>query len=308
MRKIGYGLVGVMLLVGTLATGTYGLSKRNRMIYTEVIALQDEITKLGFKQFELVDYPVSFYDGRKDYVMSGQEDSLVVNERNAVLPVFAGTTYWVDGTYNVIVPTIEKMRSLYQVMASSLSDEEMDQEHVSVVWHEAFHAYQMTRYQRTLEQLLDDPTLEKSEDLQRVIVEAVDRNEEVMQLHEKGMKALKEAASSQNIDQIRKAVLEYKKWEDAKARKLPEEVRALEDYYERVEGTARYVEAYVYQLQHGQDAFERRYIQDVGSDMGGSAKYYTSGMLKCLILDRLDPEWKDDYQFDQSLTALLYSK
>ena len=70
MKKIIiFILIGVILVVGVAVTGTYGLTEENIKIYEKAIAFEDN-GNFGFEGFKLTDYPVVFYDGNNDYVIS----------------------------------------------------------------------------------------------------------------------------------------------------------------------------------------------------------------------------------------------
>lgn len=82
---------------------------------------------------------------------------------------------------------------------------------------------------------------------------------------------------------------------------------ALEEYYTRVEGSACYIEACVYQLQCP-DSIASSYIDTISEYSGGSGKYYKSGMAMCMILDAIDSDWKDSYDFSEPLINLIYNE
>ena len=88
---------------------------------------------------------------------------------------------------------------------------------------------------------------------------------------------------------------------------LSDEVNALEEYYTRVEGTACYIEACVYKSLLP-DSFENNYIETISEYGGGSGKYYKTGMAMCMILDTVNPEWKNGYDFSEPLINLIYTE
>ncbi|MGN1303604.1 MAG: hypothetical protein ACI4YB_01085, partial [Oscillospiraceae bacterium] len=69
--------------------------------------------------------------------------------------------------------------------------------------------------------------------------------------------------------------------------------------------TACYVEACVYKAQLP-DKFAEEYIDNIGEYRKGSSKYYRAGMAQCMILDKLNAEWKNDYDFSEPLTDIIY--
>lgn len=75
MNKIVYGLVGIALFFSVIATGSYGLTEENIEIYQMAMEQQQELGNVGFPGFDVRDYPVSFYTGSADYVVTGKMES-----------------------------------------------------------------------------------------------------------------------------------------------------------------------------------------------------------------------------------------
>ena len=71
-----------------------------------------------------------------------------------------------------------------------------------------------------------------------------------------------------------------------------------------VEGTAQYVESMAYRALRDTGAWETEYLTEKELS-GGSGKYYTLGMLKCLLLDTLAPEWKNGFSLPCDLSEYL---
>ena len=56
MKKvIIFVLIGIMLVTGVIATGTYGLSEEDIEIYEHAVSIEDDF---GFEGFTITDYPV----------------------------------------------------------------------------------------------------------------------------------------------------------------------------------------------------------------------------------------------------------
>ncbi|MDE6516624.1 MAG: hypothetical protein K2L18_02080, partial [Acetatifactor sp.] len=65
------------------------------------------------------------------------------------------------------------------------------------------------------------------------------------------------------------------------------------------------IEACIYRmLLPGQ--FDGRYLDSISEYGGGSAKYYRTGMAQCMILDRLNPGWKEGFDLSEPLIDLIY--
>ena len=118
---------------------------------------------------------------------------------------------------------------------------------------------------------------------------------------------MNEEVITDDIYKIREYIVEYKKLDEERKILLSDEVNSLEDYYTRVEGTACYIEAYVYKTLLP-DSFDSNYIDNISTYGRGSGKYYKTGMAMCMILDTINPEWKDSYDFSEPLIDLIYKE
>lgn len=308
---IGLVLIGFVILGSYIVTGSYGLNKRNIAIYKSALNLQGQVNSIGFPNFMLKNYPVSFFDGKNDYVF--YEGAM--KKRKPVFPVFVGTTYPVDEHYEVFVPTVEKMNGLLSIIngistVRNKSDDALeniyaDKEHITTIWHEVFHAYQMTNYKNTIVGFIDNNTLLKDKSMEEVIVSEVDQNSKLRKYYEDELILLNKAVKAWDIDEIKSIVLEYKELNKKRKALLNKEVLEIETYYELVEGTAYYVEALVYQLQYSKEATLDYYVDNIKEYTNGSMKYYRIGMAKCLLLDKLDKDWKTKLDFSCSLDELI---
>ena len=298
MKKvIIFVLIGIMLVTGVIATGTYGLSEEDIEIYERAVSIEDDF---GFDGFTITDYPVSFYDGDNDYVVVWENGEYSINKRNPVMDFIVATAYPVDGHYEVLTPTIEKMSSLLGLLSMGNGSYGAD-EHVATLWHEAFHCYQLTNYLENIESI---PLVAVDESL---IAENADTNEQAVRLFEQKSELLKKAVKADDIDKIREYIVEYKKLDEERKTLLSDDVNSVEEYYTRIEGTACYIEACVYKSLLP-DSFEDSYIEAISEYGGGSGKYYKTGMAMCMILDTVNPEWKNGYDFSEPLINLIYTE
>jgi len=298
MKKvIIFVLIGIMLVTGVIATGTYGLSEEDIEIYECAVSIEDDF---GFDGFTITDYPVSFYDGDNDYVVAWENGEYSINKRNPVMDFIVATAYPVDEHYEVLTPTIEKMSSLLGLLSMGNGSYGAD-EHVTTLWHEAFHCYQLTNYLENIENI---PLVAVDESL---ISENADTNEQAVRLFEQKSELLKKAVKTDDIDKIREYIVEYKKLDEERKTLLSDDVNSVEEYYTRIEGTACYIEACVYKSLLP-DSFEDNYIEAISEYGGGSGKYYKTGMAMCMILDTVNPEWKNGYDFSEPLINLIYTE
>lgn len=306
--KICYGITGVALAVSVAATGTYGLSEENREIYETALSLQQRVDGLGFSEFNLADYKVRFFDGDADYVVYGE----AISREKPVFTTFVGTSYEVDGEYQVILPVLENFAEMFALLgaAETLSEGGVsfdkntygDQEHTATLWHEAFHAYQMTHYAEGIDGLRDGGRFE--EGMSRVIVEAVDSRKDMIQYFERGAALLLQAYQETDMEAKKALVHEYFELESRRREQLGEEAVLAEDYLETVEGSACYVESCIIAFLKGQEEMEQHYMAPF-SYSGGTGKYYKIGMMKCYLLEQLRQDWNAGYEFDRNLNELL---
>lgn len=318
-KRIGYIAIGVFLVAAVIFTGSYGLSERNQLIYKNVMGLENQIGSAGFEGFRLSDYPVSFYDGNYDYVLTMKNNVPEIKKRKPVLSTYVGTAYPVADHYEILMPTVEKFSEMFAALGtmenlstvnteSNLNFEETeygDKEQEATVWHEGFHAYQMTHFKKSIDRILGNHSFGEGGFDSALIVSEVDENDEVVNLYKQELSILKEALQSEDIDEIHALIVDYKELEDERKALLTEPVLTLEEYYERVEGTARYIEGIAYQELYSQKKFRARYIDHLDTYSAGADKYYAIGMAKCMVLDKLDGGWKTGYNFSVSLSELL---
>lgn len=300
MKKIIIVLIGIVLVVGVIITGDYGLSSENIDIYEKVVAIQNGDSNFGFEGFALTDYPVAFYDGENDYVITWENGNYNIEKREAVIDFIAATAYPVGEHYEVHAPTVEKMSSLVSVM--SMGEAKYGtQEQIATIWHEAFHCYQLTNFFNNIE-LICPFGVEQS-----VIVEYVDTNADAVSLFEQQAELLEEAVKSDDIDKVRECIVKYKQLDSERKKLLSKDEIATENYYTIVEGTACYIEAGVYKVQLP-DEFSGNYIDKISEYDGGSGKYYRIGMAQCMIMDKLNPEWKSGFDFSETIINLIYKE
>lgn len=307
-----YAAVGVVLVVSVAATGTYGLSKTDREIYKTAIDLQEKMQENGFEGFVLEDKKVRFFDGSVDYVVTGNK----IEKEEAVFDTFVGTTSKVDGEYQVILPTYDNFADMFSLLgaAQSLADGSMlfsednysTNAHVTTLWHEAFHTWQFANWEREINAQIESAGLEEKDNIQEIVVNNIDSKEQLMVSFSSEMELLQEAYETEDMEEKKALTAEALKLSKERKEMLSEKEAYVEQYYEILEGTARYVEAQAYLLLEGEEAWAETYLREFEYS-NGSGKYYEMGMYKCLILDQLAPEWKADFNVTDSLDDYLNS-
>ncbi|MDE6674308.1 MAG: hypothetical protein K2K19_05785 [Acetatifactor sp.] len=298
VRKLVVLLIGAALVVGVIATGSYGLSQEDIAIYEEAVALEESIRNIGFEDFALTDYLVAFYDGDRDHVLTWEQDGYHVEKRRAVFSAIVATAYPVDDHYEVLAPTVDKMSSVLGMISMGNSGYGAE-EQIATIWHEAFHCYQLTHFSENVEAIFPQGIDES------VIVTEADGSPRAVSLFRQQAQLLEDAVKTEDVDRIRECIVKYKELDEERKQLLPAEVIALEDYYTRVEGSACYVEACIYKIL-APDSFESAYTDIVSEYVDGSAKYYHTGMAQCMILDKLNPEWKAGFDFSEPMMELIY--
>lgn len=300
MKKINLlnvilNITGPVLLAAVLATGTYGLPKEDKDIYNKAAAISSGSDNFGFKDFSLKNYPVAIYDGEYDYIITAENGTENIGKRKPVLNSVVATAYPVDGHYEVLTPTVKKMSSVLGVLAAG--EEYGERDHITTLWHESFHCWQLTNYYDNIIGICNNAD-------EKLIAEQVDENTQAVSLFEEQSELLKQAASASDIDKIRDNIVKYNQLEQERNALLSDEIISLENYYETVEGSACYIEMLVYNMQDPENT-ERDYIADISGYTGGTGKYYKTGMAQCIILDKLNNEWKNDYDFSRPFIDLI---
>ena len=292
--KIGYALTGFLLAACTAFTGSYGLSKTDREIYRRALSLESDMEKMGFSEFSLADYKVRFYNGNCDYVVEGEN----ISKEDAVLDVFAGTVWEVEGEYQVLIPTYEKFSSLFDMLGAagtvsqSMSEGTMafteesysENAHVATIWHEAFHAWQTNRWQDEIDALMKRVNLSAEDNREDIIVREADENPKAAALFEEEMVLLAKAYEGEG-EEKKEYILKALSLAEMRREILPDSANAMEFYLENLEGSARYVESLAYRSLEGDKAWEEHYMGEFSYEKG-SGKYYQMGMLKGLLLDQ----------------------
>lgn len=300
MKKAAVILLGVILLAGVVLTGEYGLSEENTKIYESAVALEAQVEEIGFDTFHISDYPVAYYDGDKDYVLTVEDGEVVTAKRKPVLNAIAATAYPVEEHYEVLVPTVERMSSLVG-MASLGEADYTEADQVATLWHEAFHCFQLTNYEAQVIALAGNGVEEA------MIASEVDDNAAAVDNITLQLEVLEAAVKEADVDKKKEYILQYEELEKEREALLEADVLQTEKYYVTVEGSAYYIESKVCEIQDETAAWIK-YVDTIGTYHDGSAKYYQKGMAICRLLDELKPDWKAEYDFSESLETYLFNE
>lgn len=319
--KIGYIAMGIVLAAGSIITGEYGLSEVDREIYDTAVSLDSDMQNMGFEKFSVRDYKVRFYNGKNDYVVvpgDGVEEPAKIVKEQAVLDVFAGTTIDVNGEYQVLLPSYEQFSNLFDVLgtAETLSrgmtegtmafteDSYSRNSQAATIWHEAFHAWQYTKWQKEIDAVTERMNLSAEESREDIIVKEVDSDEEMVTAFEQEMKLLIEAYEETAPERKREKIRQVLEIAEQREKHLSDSANAMEYFLENLEGSAMYVESMAYRKLEGEAAWKEYYLGGFSYE-NGSGKYYHLGMLKCLLLDEMLPGWQSRFSASYGLNKLL---
>ena len=291
-KKIGYavyGLSGAGLILTGFTTTERGLKGDDRKEYDRGVEDYAELGDMGFKGFRPMDYKVAFSNGEKDFVIDYNDGDYEVSERKAVYEGLVGSIYQNGNEFEVVVPE-------YDTWIATGSSSQLS----SVIWHESFHAFQNTKY-HVLENASENGLSETE------LAERIDSDAEKKNMYEKELEILSQITDEENNGDAETIALEYINVASDRDKILSDEEKVSEDFYEMVEGSAYYVEASVVRYENGEAAYQDKYINEAGNYIDGNSKYYHHGMMQCMLLDELDPQWKASYNFDKPLDEVIAS-
>lgn len=320
--KIGYAVIGILFAVGSIATGTYGLSEADREIYDTAVSLDSDMQDMGFEKFSIRDYKVRFYDGKHDYVVvpgDGPEAPAKIVKEQAVLDVFVGTAIDVDGEYQVLLPSYEYFSNLFNVLGTAetvsqgmtegtmafTEDSYSRNSQAATIWHEAFHAWQNKNWQKEIDAVTERMNLSAEESREDIIVKEVDSDKEMVTAFEQEMKLLMEAYKETAPERKKEKIRQVLELAGQREKHLSDSANAMEYFLENMEGSAMYVESMAYRGLEGEAAWKEYYLGDFSYE-NGSGKYYHLGMLKCLLLDEMLPGWQSQFSASYGLNQLLH--
>lgn len=312
--KIIYSIIGVVLVVLIIVTGNRTLSQKNIDLYDRAESMVEDIDNEVWSNFNIKDYPTAIRKNNTEYVFFHGN----INRREAVLPVIACTSYPVDNVYNILMPCYEDMNLIGNIVegisdGTALVKSEFgfsnnsisENEYIAFMYHEGFHAYQLSNYKDKLfNSFIDDiETYNKKDDISNMgdVISKIDKNTSLLNLYKNENKLLYNALQAESKDEVLSYIEKYiasrnKRIEILKKSLSTNDFKSLMDaekYYELIEGTAKYVEYKTLEVLNDNDMC-KKYIVGLSDIQKGDGKYYMSGMAMCLILENLDEGWKED--------------
>lgn len=287
--RLIYILVGVGLIIGMFSTRIKDIDKDTLDLIERAIVI--DVENEFWPGYKLEDYPIDVNYGKVEFKYYQGE----ISKQKPSLDLLALSAYpEKDGAVIKIIP-YSMVRKVIDMMGD-MGKKERDDLYISIIFHEGLHAFQMengleydldkesTRYEKFINILYDLDNNEKYKEFwleeQNSLLDYFENDNKLawIKSYNKRMTYLKEILG-----------------EDF------EFYMKMENERELIEGTARYVEDKVLETITG------RFIElDIDSSYyTGEGKFYTTGRLKCLILDQGKAWKKDLFKENKSLTDLL---
>lgn len=319
--KTVYLAVGIVLTAFVLALGLAGLPREDRELFRAAVELDKRASDNIWPGLNIEDYPVAVRKGSSEYVIFKDE----IKKRKPVLPVAACTAYPVNGEMNVFLPSKSDLDSIGQIAEGMSSDPQYfflnrfyieskklsDGQYVSILHHEALHAFQYRYFERQLSAM--EPACEESEI--ELLLEEAGGDPAILSLEKKLTALLYALVNTSEEKSFRSGAEEYLSSRQtllkAYSEKFGKEKAGLIGKYidrtETVEGTARYVEFKTAGALKD-DKLTQQYLTGLKENMKGKEKYYRSGMGICLLLDKYYPDWKQHVFAGPTSPAALLEK
>lgn len=248
----------------------------------------------------LSNYPIAIRNNQKEYVFF-QHD---MTKRKPFFPVIVATAYQVNDRIEVFMPSKKTMENLGQLMEGVSSNQALsliegfafhqqtlsNDQYMAMIFHEALHAYQIEYYEHELFNQLPEG-FDERKTLQ--LISTIDQSEFLKSFYLSEYQILEDAIT--NPDLIPQFLLKRQARIDQLhlifTEQEVEHILFLENYYEKIEGTARYLESQVL-FTLGNLTLYNQYKDKIDEYQLGKEKYYRSGMGVCMLLDHQSTSWK----------------
>lgn len=304
-----YILIGIIIIALTIVTATYGLDPTDRDIYQMAMNLDSGTDGFGFSDFSVKDYKIRISNGQTDYVMWNGE----YNKEPVVFDTLVATAQKVNDEYQVILPAYKDFSEFVQSMGTLTTASEGGESfssgsysrksHAATLYHEAFHAWQFSKFEAGITKYMKQMDTSDSSP-ESIIVSKIDSNKKHMKSLKNELKYLYAACKAANQEDVLSWLRRALDEEALRRSGMDEKAVVAELYLEMVEGPAHYVESMAYRKLTDADTWKTEYLTEKELS-GGSGKYYTIGMLKCLLLDRLEPGWQNSYALPYDISKHL---
>ena len=299
--KVIYSIVGIGLVVTALLLARRELPEADKYLYEKARAISTQTINQIWPDFGFSDYPMATRSGDKEFVI----EEGIETPRRPVLPVIAATAYRVDDEINIFMPSSTDMAALGSIMEGITSSSVMmfvkgfsmtqnkmsDEQYIGIMYHEALHAFQLEHHELLLFQSVP---IDYDENEILKMIDSIDEIKPLKRVYEEELVALHDAVINPDEYLEQYISVREKRTEMLNGYFGTDDVKKiifLENYYEKVEGTARYMEANVIMALGNQTLYDD-YLVGIQDYITGKEKYYRSGMGMALILDQLSDDWK----------------
>lgn len=298
LKRLLYLIPGLVLAISLYMLSNQSLSQTDLTIYQSALDLQDQMT--SFTDFQLSDYPVRYFDGNKDYVLSQGE----IRPDKPYFKALAATAVEINGEYQIILPTIDRMTNTLSLLSLGQDAEMSYDSHAlqsATLWHEGFHCYQLTNFEENLDRFFPDRPIDND----NFLSQEIDHSDELLTGYQAAEMILDQAIESQTESQTKQLAGDFLQKYHTRRQDLTDQAKIFESFYEMIEGTAQYIESQAYLELAGPAAYKTYYFDSSPENDRGMAKYYRMGRKICLLLDKVSPGWSENYHFEQSLVSVL---
>lgn len=286
--KLIYLIIGLILVVGIYST-------RIDTVDNDTLALIEMAREIDLEQelwpgYKLSEYPIDINYGKVEFKYDNGE----VTKQKPTLEVLAFTAYPEEGGPVIKILPKSMLGQVVNIMGNK-SKKDIENYYISTLFHEGFHAFQIGN---------DAIDYDEDEDLYEEfnnILYRLDNDEKYHNLWIEEENSLLDYFENDNKEL-------WIKSHNRRVKYLKEVLGNDFDFYmemenerERIEGTAKYIEDKILEMMTG--LFTKIHIN--GSYSKGVSKFYITGGLKCLILDK-GKGWKEGlFNSDNTLTDLL---
>ena len=296
--KAGFIMFGIILISSFILLQKDDFPDLEESLIEEAFQVNEEDI---WPNFDMGVFPIEIREDDNAYLFYKGEKT----KREPVLPVLAATVYKVDDEIQVFMPSKDAMEKLGRLMedgheggpllssAFSLSGMKLTNNHyIALLYHEIFHGYQMKYYEDDIFRTMPND-FDERETYQ--YIDSIKDDKDLYELQLKQNRVLYDIIKGEKtINDYKHARQMYiNALNQTYDQEIVDDILYLENYYEKIEGTARYVQLKtLFALDEKQ--LYNQYIEDINEDIGGKEKYLRSGMAISLLLDTYDPDWKSD--------------
>lgn len=289
--KLIYLLIGIALIVGIFSTNIDSIDEDTLTLIEKAreVDLEYEL----WPGYKLSDYAIDVNYGKVEFRYNNGE----ITKQKPSLEVLAFTAELEENGPVIKVLPESRLSGTINIMGN-MSKKERRDVYISTLFHEGFHAFQMENGGIDYDNEQDNHNLyEKFNN----ILYKLDNDEKYQKLWIEELSSMLDYLEDGNKELWVGSFNNRKKYLKILLGKDFDFYMRMENDRELIEGTAKYVEDK--SLEILTEEFNKPKTE--GIYIGGVSKFYLSGRVKCLILDK-GIEWKEDlFNSSKTLTDLL---